>query len=366
MTVTKVGIIGCGNISAAYLKFCRQFSDIIEISACADIDMARAKARAEEFHVPKALTVDELLQDPEIELVINLTIPAAHAEVNVKVLESGKHVYVEKPLTAERDQGKRVLELAASKGLRVGSAPDTVLGAGIQTSRKLIDEGAIGQPLSATAFMMGGGHESWHPDPEFYYKRGGGPLFDMGPYYLSALIQCLGPIQSVTSMAKITRAERIITSQPKAGTRIEVETPTHISSVLDFHNGATGTMIMSFDVPGGHHLPFIEIYGSEGSIRVPNPNNFDGEIWIRKNGDNDWQQIPYTHPYEDSGRGLGVAEMANAIQQNRQHRANGEVAYHVLDVMHSILEASDATRHVSVESTCQRPEAMPENGLSQS
>lgn len=316
MSTVKVGIIGCGNISASYFKFCKMFPDVIEVTACADLDIARAKARAEEFDV-RALTVDELLADPDIEIVINLTIPAAHAQVNLKVLEHGKHVYVEKPITAEREEGKRVLELAAAKGLRVGSAPDTVLGAGIQTCRKLIDDGAIGQPLSATAFMMGGGHESWHPDPEFYYKKGGGPLLDMGPYYLSALIQCLGPIKAVTSVAKITRKERIITSEPKKGTVIEVETPTHISSVLDFHNGATGTMIMSFDVPGGHHLPNIEIYGSEGSIRVPDPNNFNGEILLRKNGEKEWQSISYTHPYDDAGRGLGVAEMANAIRNNR-------------------------------------------------
>lgn len=173
MSTVKVGIIGCGNISASYFKFCKMFPDVIEVTACADLDIARAKARAEEFDV-RALTVDELLADPDIEIVINLTIPAAHAQVNLKVLEHGKHVYVEKPITAEREEGKRVLELAAAKGLRVGSAPDTVLGAGIQTCRKLIDDGAIGQPLSATAFMMGGGHESWHPDPEFYYKKGGG------------------------------------------------------------------------------------------------------------------------------------------------------------------------------------------------
>lgn len=362
MSTVKVGIIGCGNISASYFKFCKMFPDVIEVTACADLDIARAKARAEEFDV-RALTVDELLADPDIEIVINLTIPAAHAQVNLKVLEHGKHVYVEKPITAEREEGKRVLELAAAKGLRVGSAPDTVLGAGIQTCRKLIDDGAIGQPLSATAFMMGGGHESWHPDPEFYYKKGGGPLLDMGPYYLSALIQCLGPIKAVTSVAKITRKERIITSEPKKGTVIEVETPTHISSVLDFHNGATGTMIMSFDVPGGHHLPNIEIYGSEGSIRVPDPNNFNGEILLRKNGEKEWQSISYTHPYDDAGRGLGVAEMANAIRNNRTHRANGDVAYHVLDVMHSILESSESRQHIQVQSSCERPEAMPIEGI---
>jgi predicted dehydrogenase len=358
MNKVKVGVIGCGNISAAYFKNCKPF-DILEIVACADLDVSRAKARAEEFGIPRALSVDEILSDPEIEIIINLTIPAAHAAVNLQVLESGKHVYVEKPLTAEREEGRRVLELAAAKGLRVGSAPDTVLGAGTQTARKLIDDGVIGQPLSATAFMMGGGHESWHPDPEFYYKKGGGPLFDMGPYYLSALFQLLGPISSVSGMAKISQAERMITSQPKSGTRIQVETPTHITSSLGFSSGAIATMIMSFDVPGGHHLPNIEIYGSEGSIRVPDPNTFRGAVLLRKKGEKEWNEIEHTHPYGDSGRGLGVADMAYAIRSGRRHRAGGDVAFHVLDAMHGILESAEQGNLYKLIQVCDRPDAMP-------
>lgn len=365
MDKVKVGVIGCGNISAAYFTNCKPF-EILDIVACADLDVNRAKARAEEFGIPKALTVDGILSDPEIEIIINLTIPAAHGEVNLKVLESGKHVYVEKPLTAEREEGRRVLELAASKGLRVGSAPDTVLGAGTQTCRKLIDDGVIGVPMSATAFMMGGGHESWHPDPDFYYKKGGGPLFDMGPYYLSALFQLLGPISTVSGMAKISQAERTITSQPKFGNKILVETPTHISSSLSFVSGAMATMIMSFDVPGGHHLPNIEIYGTEGSLRVPDPNTFRGKVELRKKGEKEWQEIEHTHVvYAELGRGLGVADMAYAIRNNRRHRAGGDVAYHVLDAMHGILESSEAGSFHKLDSACDRPEAMPQGGLTE-
>lgn len=362
MDKVKVGVIGCGNISPQYFKNCKRF-DILEVAACSDINMERAKARAEEFGIPRVLTVDEMLDDPEIEIIINLTIPAAHAEVSLKALEKGKHVYVEKPLAVEREEGRRIMELAAFKNLRVGCAPDTVLGAGIQTCRKLIDEGVIGQPLSAVAFMMGGGHESWHPDPEFYYKRGGGPLFDMGPYYLTALFQLLGPIESVSGTAKISLPERIITSQPKYGTRIKVETPTHITGALNFANGATATIIMSFDVPGGHHLPYIEVYGTEGSISVPDPNHFGGEVLLRKKGEKEWHPVALTHPYAEYGRGLGVADMAYAIRNGRRHRAGGDVAYHMLDAMHGILESAERASVYHLSSHCERPEAMPEDGL---
>lgn len=363
MTKTmKVGIIGCGNISGAYLKHCKQFP-ILDVVACADLDVSRAQARADEFGVPKACSVDELLRDPDIELVINLTIPAVHGQVSEQALNHGKHVYVEKPLAIAKDEGKHVLRLAQEKGLRIGAAPDTVLGAGLQTCRKLIDDGAIGTPLSAVAFMMGKGHESWHPDPAFYYKVGGGPLFDMGPYYLSALIQLLGPIREVSAVAKTTFTERTITSQPKYGEVIQVETPTHLSGNLTFAGGALATMIMSFDVFGGHRLPHIEVYGSEGTLCVPDPNRFDGEVLLRSKGSKDWETIPHSHAYSDSGRGLGVAEMAHAIRLRKSHRANGEIAYHVLETMHAFHESAEMRKTVSLTSTCTRPEMMPQNGL---
>lgn len=362
MKRVKIGLIGCGNISSQYLRHCRTF-DILEISACADLDMSKAKARAEEFNVPRVLTVDEMLNDPDIEIIVNLTIPAVHAEVSMQVLQHGKHVYVEKPLTVQLEEGRAVLELAAEKGLLVGCAPDTVLGGGLQTSRRLIDDGRIGQPLSATAFMMSGGHESWHPDPEFYYMVGGGPMFDMGPYYLSSLVQLFGPMASISAMAKSAFEERTITSQPKFGKQIKVETPTHLAGNIAFHNGAVATMIMSFDIFGRNHLPNIEVYGTEGTILVPNPNTFNGKVLLNRKGEKEWEEIAYTHPYGDSGRGLGVADLAYAIRTEREHRASGDVGYHVLEAMHGFHIAAETEHNYRMHSSCTRPQAMPAEGL---
>ena len=243
----RIGIIGAGNISGIYLESPQKFS-ILEIAAIADIDMARAKARAEQYGVPKACSVDELLADPAVDIVINLTIPAVHAQVSLAALEAGKSVYSEKPLAVNRDDAAKMLKLAAEKGLRVGCAPDTFLGAGLQTCRKLIDDGWIGQPLAANAFMLSAGPERWHPDPEFFFQPGAGPLFDMGPYYLTALVNLLGPINRVTGSAQAVRVERTIGSQPKFGTKIQVNTPTHVAGVLDFEGGIVANLNTSFDV----------------------------------------------------------------------------------------------------------------------
>ncbi|CAM3929375.1 Gfo/Idh/MocA family protein [Lederbergia lenta] len=357
-----IGIIGCGNISSQYLKYCQTFN-ILDVVACSDIDIEKAKARAEEYSIPKALTVEQILADPQIDIIINLTIPAAHADVSILALEHGKHVYVEKPLAIGMQDAKKVLDVANRKGLYVGCAPDTVLGAGVQTARKLIDDGWIGTPLSATAFMMGKGPESWHPDPDFFYKEGAGPLFDMGPYYITSLIQLLGPIESITATAKKGFEKRLITSKPKYGTEINVETPTHIAGNLQFLNGALATMVMSFDVFGGHHLPNIEIYGSEGTIRVPDPNYFDGYVQLSRKDNPEWKEVPHSHPYADSGRGLGVAELAHAIRDKRQNRANGKIGYHVLESMYGFLLSSKEKKVYTMESTCERPVAMDTQGL---
>lgn len=353
----KVGIIGTGTISGIYFKAGKTF-DILDIVACADLDIGRAKAKAEEHNIAKAYTPQELLADPDIDIVINLTIPKAHAEVCLDALEAGKHVYVEKPLAVTREDGMRIKQLAKQKGLLVGGAPDTFLGGGIQTCRKLIDDGWIGEPIAATAFMMNHGHERWHPDPDFYYQIGGGPLFDMGPYYLTALINLIGPIRRVTGAARVTFPERTITSEPRHGQKIQVETPTHIAGLLDFENGAIGTIITSFDV-WGSQLPRIEIYGSEGSLVVPDPNTFGGPVLVRRQGAADWSEVPLTHGFTENSRGLGVADMAHALLSSRPHRANGDLTYHVLDVMHAILDSSTAGQHVQVESTCAKPAALP-------
>ncbi len=352
----KVGVIGCGNISPAYFKGMRPF-DILEVVACADIVSDRAKARAEEFMVPRACSVDELLADPEIGLVLNLTIPAAHATVNFQAIQAGKNVYCEKPLAVRRDDGRKVLEAAARKDLRVGCAPDTFLGGGIQTCRKLIDDGWIGQPVAATAFMMCHGHESWHPAPEFYYQLGGGPMLDMGPYYLTALVNLIGPIRRVTGSTRITFPERLITSQPKHGERVKVETPTHVAGVVDFANGAVGTIITTFDVWAAN-LPRIEVYGTDGSLSVPDPNRFDGEVRIRRSDSKEWASLPHTHSTEVS-RGIGVADLAYGIVHGRAHRASGALAYHVLDVMHAFEDASKAGQHMRIDSGVDRPAALP-------
>lgn len=360
MKKVNIGIIGCGNISGIYFENLRMFS-AVHVTACADLDLDRAQARAEEFGIPKGCTVAELLADPQIELVVNLTIPAAHSQVCLEVLEAGKHVYVEKPLAVTREEGQAILAKAKEKGLLVGSAPDTFLGGGIQTCIKLIEDGWIGTPVAATAFMMSRGHEHWHPDPEFYYAKGGGPLFDMGPYYLTALIAMLGPIKRVAGMAKISNPERMITSKKKFGQVIPVETPTHVAGVLDFHSGVVGTMITSFDVFGDSHLPWIEIYGSQGTINVPDPNSFGGPVLLKRHDSPDWKEIPLSHGYTANSRGIGVLDMVYALNGSRINRVNGELGYHVLEAMHAFHDSSEQDRYYMMKSTCERPMPMPQH-----
>ncbi|GAE92348.1 dehydrogenase [Gracilibacillus boraciitolerans JCM 21714] len=353
----KVGIIGCGNISGIYLKNASRFNNY-EVEAVADLIIEKAEEKAKEYNIPKVYTTEQLMADPTIELVINLTIPAVHAEIAIQALENGKHVYGEKPLAVSREDGKRMLELAKEKGLYVGNAPDTFLGAGIQTSRKLIDEGWIGKPVSATAFMMIPGHEGWHPDPTFYYQEGGGPLFDMGPYYLTALINLMGPVSRVTGSAQMTYKERTITSKENYGKKIQVEVPTRLMGVLDFESGAVASIITSFDT-WHHQLPYIEIYGTEGSLSVPDPNTFGGPVYIKRKDHSEWSEIPLTHGFSDNSRGLGVAEMIDAIEKKQPARTDGQLAYHVLDIMHGIHDASRDGKHCILTSSCQQPESLP-------
>lgn len=354
---TRVGVIGCGKISGAYFNTNKTFN-FFDIVACADLDLERAKGSAAEYGIAKACSVDELLADPDIGFVINLTIPQAHGPITLAALEAGKSVYNEKPFTVTREEAQKAITLAKERGLRVGSAPDTFLGGGHQTCRKLVDEGAIGEPVGAVAFMAGHGHESWHPSPEFYYKVGGGPMFDMGPYYLTALINMIGPVRRVTGSARTTFAERTITSEPLHGTKIKVDVPTHIAGVLDFHNGAIANVLMSFDM-WHHSLPRLEVYGTEGSLMVPDPNGFGGEVKIRRAGESEWQEVPLTHGYLQNARGIGMADMALAMQTGRDHRCNERVAYHALDLMHAFHDASAENRHIEVESTCERPAMLP-------
>ncbi len=352
----KVGVVGCGNISGIYFKN-GKWLDSIDIVACADLVPDRARAKAAEYDIPRACTVQELLADPETDIVINLTIPIAHAEVALAAIEAGKCVYNEKPLAITRADGQRMLALAKAKGVLVGGAPDTFLGGGLQTCRKLIADGAIGEPIGVSAFMLCHGHESWHPDPEFYYKVGGGPMFDMGPYYITALVSLIGPIRRITGSARVTFPERTITSQPKNGTKIKVDVPTHVAGIMDFANGAIGTLVTSFDV-WSHRMPNIEIYGSEGSLGVPDPNGFGGPVLLRRPGEKEWTEMPLSHGYAENSRGLGVADMAYALRTGRPARASGELAYHVLDVMHAFHDASLSGSHIELTSGY-RPAPLP-------
>lgn len=358
MEKVKVGIIGTGTISGIYLEAPTKFS-ILDIVAVADIDVEKAHEKAKQYNIEKVYSVEELLQDPEIEIVINLTIPAAHAEVTLAALDAGKHVFVEKPLTIEVEEGKKILEKAKEKGLRVGCAPDTFLGGALQTCRKLIDDGWIGQPVAATGFMLGAGPEGWHPNPDFYYQKGGGPMFDMGPYYITALIHLIGPIKRVSGSAQISFAERTVTRADDYGRKIPVETATHLTGILDFENGAVGTLITSFDVVGGTTLPCMEIYGTMGTLSVPDPNYFGGEISIRRAGESEFTKVPLAYGYSENSRGIGVADMAYAIKNNRPHRASGELALQVLETMHAIHRSSEEGKHIHIENECSRPEAFP-------
>jgi predicted dehydrogenase len=356
MRTIGIGIIGCGNISTAYLTAARIFPQI-EVRAVADMRSEAAEKRGAEFGVP-GLRVDQLLKRDDIELVVNLTVPLAHTDVGMAVLRAGKHVYSEKPLGVNVAEARKLMDLAAEKNLRIGSAPDTFLGGGHQTARRLVDEGAIGTPIAGTAFFMCPGHERWHPAPGFYYLRGGGPMLDMGPYYITDLVQLLGPVASVMGSTSRLRKERLVTSEPMKGTSIPVEVDTHVGGVLEFVSGALVTIAMSFDVPKHRHTP-IELYGSAGSLLVPDPNRFGGEVSLARTG-GDFEEQTLSHGYADGNyRSIGVADMASAIASGREHRASGALAFHVLEVMEAFQTSSDEGRRVAIESRVERPAMLP-------
>lgn len=366
-TPVKTAVIGCGNISSIYLENAAKW-DILDLVACADLDLSRAESQAAKYNVPRALPVAEVLVDPDIELIINLTIPAAHAEIGLAALRAGKSVYNEKPLALSRADGQLMLREAQERGLRVGNAPDTFLGSGLQTCRQLLDAGEIGAPIAANAFMFIRGPEAWHPDPGFLYQVGAGPLFDMGPYYLTALVSMLGPVRRVTGSARITYPERTIGSGPKQGQKIPVETPTHIAGILDFASGPVATLTTSFDVAvsAGEALNLydvgsglLEIQGTTGTLSMPDPNMFGGPVRLRRLGEAGWREMPLSHAHTANSRCLGVADLAYALRTGRPHRANGDLAFHVLDVMHAILEASETGQHIELTSTVERPAPLP-------
>lgn len=353
----KVGIIGCGKISDAYFKGCKAF-EILDVAACTDLNMTCAETAAKE-HGCAAVPVKELLANKDIEIVVNLTIPKVHAEVDIAAIEAGKHVHSEKPLAVTREQGRQVVEAAQKHKRLVTCAPDTFMGGGGQTARKLIDDGWIGEPIGATAFMASHGPEGWHPNPAFLYQHGAGPMMDIGPYYITALVNLMGPVRRVTGSTRITFPERMIGSQPLYGQMIKVEEPTLVSGIMDFANGAVASILMSFDV-WGHNLPRIEVYGTKGSMVVPDPNRFDGQVLIMRAGAKEWSSIPLSHS-DTVSRGIGVADLAYSIRYNRKPRPSAELAYHVLDVMQAFDESSKAGEHIAIKSTVERPAPLPLN-----
>jgi predicted dehydrogenase len=360
-----VGIIGCGNISAAYLKLAPSFR-YLGLRAVADINMENARARASEFSV-RAQTVEELLAAPDIDAVVNLTVPAVHYEVSRSILEAGKHVYSEKPLVLTLEEGERLRELAASRGLRVGSAPDTFLGGSHQQARAVIDEGRAGRILGGTAHIMSHGMEHWHPNPDFFFAPGGGPVLDMGPYYITNLVQLIGPVQSVAAYAKAGMPTRTIGIGPRNGEVLQVTTPTDVHAVLEFANGATVEFGASWDV-WKHRHPNMELYGEGASVYVPDPNFFGGTVELGREA---VEALPaMEHPFGQANfttndgrtlanwRGAGLADMAAALMEGRKHRCDIDLAVHVVDVLTGILRSGEERRFVDMTTTCERPAAL--------
>ncbi|WP_338721803.1 Gfo/Idh/MocA family oxidoreductase [Devosia sp. XK-2] len=361
-----IGFIGTGNISSAYLKAILGKDGlpgfgVLDVKALSDMRPEAAQARADEFGL-KAMSVDDMLADPAIDLVVNLTIPRAHVDVGLKCLAAGKHVYSEKPLGINFADGKKLLDAAKAKGLRIGSAPDTFLGGAHQQARAVVDSGVLGQLVGGTAFMQCPGHESWHPDPAFYYDIGGGPMLDMGPYYITDLVNLLGPVARVSAMSSRLRTERTITSEPKKGQTMPVHIDTHVTGMLGFANGAIVQIAMSFDVAAHKHVP-LELYGTEQTLIVPDPNFFGGAVELRGRGrDAEWRPVPLETAYADGNyRSLGVADMAAAILENRPHRANGDLALHVLEVMEAFETAAREGRVVDIKTPVERPAPLAES-----
>ena len=358
----KVGVVGCGMICPSYLDQTRPFSQM-RIVSLADRDMARAESLAASHGVPNACTVAELMADRSIDIVLNLTTPQSHAAVTVQALRTGKHVYSEKPLAATVAEARQIRAVARKKGLRVGCAPDTFMGCHTQTARKLIDDGAIGQPTSAIGSIQLGPPEGWHNDPESFYAQGGGPMFDVGSYILTVLVALLGPVHRVAGATRVSSPKRTVLRGPRSGTVFGVSTPTHVAGVAVFRNGAVATLATSFDVYG-HHGYSLTIHGTEGSLTIPDPSEYGetgrGPLCLFRRERGAWEPVSCTHGYRSKTHGLGLADMAQAILSGRAHRANDRMAFHVLEVMQAFMDSSRQGRHIGIRSSCDRPAAMPQ------
>jgi predicted dehydrogenase len=361
-----VGVVGCGNISTTYLGLAPLFRGI-EMRACADINMDAAKTRSKQYKV-RADTVEGLLKSDDIDIVVNLTVPAVHYAVSKEVLDAGKHVYSEKPFVLSVQDGLDLKKLAEKKGLRIGSAPDTFLGGAHQLARDLVDSGKLGRITSGTCHVMSHGMEHWHPNPDFFFQPGGGPILDLGPYYVSNLVQLIGPVKQVAALATIPAKERTIASKPRAGEKIPVNTPTTVLALLEFQNGAAVTFNASWDVWDHGHAP-MELYGEEGTIHVPDPNFFGGTVRFSKKGKPVAKAPKWDHPFavpnEQHKQGkmanyrtAGLADMALAIAEGRPHRCSLDAALHAVDVMAGILKSGETGKFVPMQTTCERPAAL--------
>lgn len=352
-----VAVIGAGNISKQYLDNLTGFPDL-KVHMIADLFEDAAASRAKEYGIPEFGGVEAALNHPDVEIIVNLTIPAAHVQVATAAVRSGMHVWTEKPFSLDRESGLGLLKAADVAGIRLGCAPDTFLGAGLQTARRIIERGDIGTPLTAMTTFQTPGPESWHPNPGFLFQHGAGPLFDMGPYYLTALVQTLGSVRRVAALGSKAMEVRVIGSGPKAGEKFTVEVPTHVSAMAQFDSGASSHSVFSFESPR-ERTGFVEITGTDATISLPDPNEFDGDVRIWRAGDEDWTVIPATGPA--NGRGLGVLDMARSIRTGVPHRAAGNLAYHVLDTMVSVSESIESGTFIDIESSAPTSAALPED-----
>jgi len=352
----KIGIIGCGDISDTYINTINK-ADWVQIECCSDIDFNKAKEKCNKYNIKNIVSPKELFKRDSIDLILNLTPPKFHAEIIMKCINNGKKCYTEKPLATNLEDGKKIIELAQKKDIKIGAAPDTFVSSGIQTCRKLIDDGWIGNPIGGAAFMMNHGPESRHPDPGKFYQNGAGPLFDMGPYYLTTLIFLLGPVLSVQAHSSKAFPKRKITSSEKFGQKIDVEVPTHVVSILEFKNNISVNMVTSFDI-WKTDVPDIEIYGTEGTISVPNPDFFNGEARLCRKGNTEWEKITGINNFNKESRGIGLLEMIYSIKNNKNHMANIELSFHVLEVMEKIIIYSEEGKRYKIESSCKKPDSL--------
>ncbi len=351
MKKLNLGIIGCGCISGIYLTNLTTKYENLNVYAVADLIKERVDHASEKYNVPHIMTAEEMFEDENIDVILNITTPPDHYWLSKKALEAGKHVYSEKTLALTYEQGKDLVDYAEAHGLYLGCAPDTFMGAAFQTAKKAIDDGMLGDIIGATGYMMSGGPEHWHPDPEFLYKFGAGPLFDMGPYYVTALAYLMGNVKSVMGMASNKIPQRVIGSQPKCGQIIDVEVPTYVNGILRFENGAIGNIIITFDARGGSNLPFMEIYGTKGTLYCTDPNCFGGDVIFKPRYDAERMILQPVNEYCENSRGLGLNDMAGAILRgDDNYLAKGKRALHTLEIMESILKSSNEEKELAIRS----------------